>query len=142
MRNKIIVTVSVLFVLAIAYLGIVGSKVQEISTEIDIKASPDKVWEVLVNVEKWQDWSPIIKKSSGKVAMGEALQITMRGKEPEAEGPSYSPSIIHLDAPNSLIWRAHMMAGFVMTNDKMFELKENSSGGTKLIHKEMLLDHL
>ena len=136
MKKKILIGIGVLLIIGITYLGIVGSDAQVISTEIDIDAAPDKVWEVLVKVEKWQEWSPIIKKSSGKTAVGEALEITMVGKEPGEDGPTYNPEIIELDAPKAFRWRAHMMAGFIMTNDKSFELEENSSGGTKLIHKE------
>ncbi|WP_304236587.1 SRPBCC family protein [Jiulongibacter sediminis] len=32
--------------------------------EIKIQASPEKVWEVLTNIEKWPDWNNKISKSS------------------------------------------------------------------------------
>ena len=136
MKKKIGLSLAVIFVAALVYLAVKGSDMQEIKTEIDIAAPPSKVWAVLADVEKWQDWSPIINKSVGSASLGQKLEITMMGKEEGKDGPKYSPEITQFDAPNLFRWRAHMMAGFIMTNDKVFELQETSTG-TKLIRKEL-----
>ncbi len=47
----------------------------------------------------------------------------------------YAAVITKLEAPKSFRWRAVMMAGFLFTNDKIFELEEKGSG-TRLIHWE------
>jgi len=60
----------------------------------------------------------------------------MMGKEKGKDGPKYNPIITELEEPNYFRWRAHMLAGFVFTNDKIFELEETNSG-TRLTHKEM-----
>ncbi|MFW2438631.1 MAG: hypothetical protein ACN4GR_04600 [Arenicellales bacterium] len=59
----------------------------------------------------------------------------MTGKEKGKDGPKYDPVITELDEPGYFRWRAHMLAGFIFTNDKIIELKETSSG-TLLIHTE------
>ena len=48
----------------------------------------------------------------------------------------YRPIVTNVEEPKSFRWRGVMMAGFLMTNDKVFELEEISSG-TRLIHKEL-----
>lgn len=60
----------------------------------------------------------------------------MVGKEKGKDGPKYNPTITELEEPNYFRWRAHMFAGFIFTNDKIFELEETNSG-TRLTHKEM-----
>lgn len=107
---------------------------REIKTEIDISAPAEKVWDILMDINNWQQWNPIINQASGIAAAGSKLTITMKGKEGK-NGPKYMPVIINFDAPNLFQWRAKMMAGFLFTNDKIFELKEIDSG-TQLIHKE------
>ncbi|MCB0383868.1 MAG: SRPBCC domain-containing protein [Bdellovibrionales bacterium] len=131
-----LISVFGILVIALAILGVMGSKIQEIETEIEISAPPEKVWEALMDIDAWHTWSPIINSSSGAATIGSTLQMTMAGKAPGTDGPSYSPKIVELNKPFLFRWRAHMMAGFIMTNDKIFEL-EATPAGTRLIHKEL-----
>ena len=124
-----------LIFIGVIYLQIEGNKVQEITTEIEISAPPTKVWAILTNIDNWQEWSPIIKDSSGEATVGSEISITMMGKEKGKDGPKYNPIITELEEPNYFRWRAHMLAGFIFTNYKIFELEETSSG-TRLTHTE------
>lgn len=121
--------------IGVTYLAIEGSEMQEIKTEIEISAPPSKVWGILTNINNWQEWSPIINASSGEASIGSKLSITMMGKEEGKDGPKYNPVIEELNKPNYFRWRANMLAGFIFTNDKIFELKETESG-TRLTHTE------
>ena len=133
--KKIVLILLGLIAAGLAYLAIAGSELQEITTEIEISAPPEKVWAIILDIDKWQDWSPIIKESQGEAFVGSELTMTMIGKEEGEEGPKYKPVITELEASRHLRWRAHMLAGFVFTNHKILELEETSTG-TRLIHKE------
>ena len=133
--KKIIIILIVLLGVGISYLIIEGAKVQEIKTEIDISAPPSKVWGIITDIDKWQEWSPIINASQGKPLIGSKLSITMMSKEEGKDGPKYNPEIIELKKQKYFHWRAHMMAGFIFTNDKVFKLEETETG-THLIHIE------
>ena len=135
MKKTIACILAILGLSPLAYLGIKGQDIQEIETKIEIAAPPDKVWRILVNIEDWQNWSPIIKRSKGKAEVGEALDITMVGGV-DGEGPQYSPVITQLDAPRTLRWRAHMISEFMFTNDKVLELVATPEG-SRLVHKEV-----
>ena len=134
--KKIFITLVALVGAGIIYLAVAGSKLQEIKTEIVIDAPPPKVWSIISDINNWQEWSPIIKGSHGTASVGSELTITMIGKEEGQDGPKYNPIITELEEPSYLRWRAHMLTGFIFTNDKIIELEETSSG-TRLIHKEL-----
>ena len=134
MKILFILFVCITFI-GITYLAIKGSEMQEIETEIEITAPPSKVWSILTDVNKWQEWSPIINSSQGETSVGSELSITMMGKEEGKDGPKYSPKITELNEPNYFRWRAHMLAGFIFTNDKIFKLEETKTG-THLTHTE------
>jgi hypothetical protein len=106
---------------------------RELRTEIDIAAPITKVWNILTDFDHWKDWNPI-SQASGAASLGSKLTITMGGCEGK-DGMKYRPIITHLEEPKSFRWRGVMMAGFLFTNDKVFELEETSSG-TRLIHRE------
>ena len=133
--NKIIIIFIALTFIGITYLAIEGSKMQEIKTEIEISAPPSKVWGIITDIDNWQEWSPIINASQGVASVGTKLSITMMGKEEGKDGPQYNPIITELDEPTYFRWRAHMLAGFLFTNYKIFELEETSTG-TRLTHTE------
>jgi len=134
--KKVFVVFLMLVGVGFIYLAVQGSKLQEVKTEIDVSAPPSKVWSIIIDIDKWKEWSPIIKASHGTASVGSELTITMMGKEKDKDGPEYNPIITELEEPNYFSWRAHMLAGFIFTNEKVFELEETESG-TRLTHKEM-----
>jgi hypothetical protein len=133
--KKIIILLIILLGIGIAYLVIEGANVQEIKTEINISAPPSKVWNIITDIDKWQEWSPIINASQGNSVVGSKLSITMMGKEDGKGGPKYNPEIIELKKQTYFHWRAHMISEFMFTNDKIFKLEETETG-THLIHIE------
>ena len=133
--KRIFQVLGLLLLLGIVYLSIFGRKMQTVKTEIEIQAPPEKVWNIIADIDKWHEWSPTINASRGKAALGSTVTITMMSKEAGKDGPKYSPKIIRLDEPKYFHWRAHMMAGFIFTNDKIIEL-EKTDAGTKVTHKE------
>lgn len=49
---------------------------KELRTEIEIQASPDKVWEILTNLDQYPDWNPFIHHAIGAAKLGEKVDIT------------------------------------------------------------------
>lgn len=107
---------------------------REIKSEIQISAPASKVWSVITDFNSWKAWNPIVNQVSGNAALGSKLRVTMKGKDGK-DGGSYEPVILDFQSPSYLRWRGKMMAGFLMTNDKIFELKE-VNGRTHLVQKE------
>lgn len=136
MQNKTILVIVVLLSLGLAYLWQQGQKTVEISTQIDIAATPEQVWHVLSDIDAWAQWSPIINQSQGVAVKDSVLTITMVGEESSLDGPIYQPKIIELDAPRYLRWNAVMMTSVLLANDKVLELQATNNG-TRLIHKEL-----
>jgi hypothetical protein len=107
---------------------------REIKTEIKINAPQMEVWDILMAFDKWSDWNPTVNQASGTATLGSKVNITMAGPEGK-NGQKYSADITMFEAPRSFRWRAVMIYGFLMTNDRSFEL-EPLGDGTKLINTE------
>lgn len=135
--SKFLLVILVAPVFLILILWFLGKDMRTVTTEIEIAAEPSEVWSKLAQIDKWKDWSPIIKDSEGNASLGSKLVITMISEEGKdgKPGPRYEPVITQFDVNKNLTWTANMMAGFIMTNGKVLELVETGSG-TKLIHKE------
>ena len=108
---------------------------RELRTEIEIAAPSTKVWGILTDFDKWKEWNPIVNEIRGSASLGSKLNVTMCGKEGK-DSAKYTPIITRFEEPKLFRWRAKMMAGFLFTNDKIFELEEMGPG-TRLIHREL-----
>ena len=108
---------------------------KEIVTEIVINAPRDVVWKLITDFNHWTDWNPSVRRMSGDNGIGSKLDITMCNKS-GGDGPQYQPVITEMEEGKSFRWRAKMGMGFIFTNDKVIEL-EDTSGGTRLVHKEL-----
>ncbi|KAG0237476.1 hypothetical protein BGW42_000686 [Actinomortierella wolfii] len=53
-------------------------KIIEHKTGVSIDAPPDKVWEVLVDLDHYSEWNPLFVHARGTVALGETLHIKTR----------------------------------------------------------------
>jgi hypothetical protein len=107
---------------------------REIRTEIEITAPLTKVWSILTDFDNWAEWNPIVVQASGVASVGSKLNMTMRCGDDKAVN-KYMPVVTNVEELKLFRWRATMMADFIFTNDKVFELEEIDSG-TRLIHIE------
>ena len=107
---------------------------RELRTEIQITAPINQVWQLLTNFDHWKDWNPTVTQASGRALVDTTLSITMRGPDGK-DAMKYQAIVLEANPPINFRWRAKMMAGFLFTNDRVFELSEKN-GGTLLINKE------
>lgn len=54
---------------------------RDISTAIQIAAPPERVWEVLTDLERYGEWNPFIVSAAGEPLVGRRLTLKMRASE-------------------------------------------------------------
>jgi hypothetical protein len=75
---------------------------KEIITDIEIKASPSQVWQVLTDFEKYPTWNPFIKKISGVAARNEKLEVHM--PDPRGGTMVFTPTVLVAERDRELRW--------------------------------------
>jgi hypothetical protein len=104
------------------------------SKSIEIKASAEKVWEVMARIESWPDWIPVI--ISAKAAKGEPLSLGSSIKFKPRLGPiplNLTVKIVESDKPKRLAWGG---GGPGVSAIHSFNLEEKD-GVTKLTSSEV-----
>lgn len=124
--------VAFIFLLA-ATLYVIGRNVRDIKREVKINASPEQLWELLTDFNRWNEWNSTIKESSGHSSEGSVLNITINGNG--QRDSNYHPIVIESKKPEIFRWRANMISDFVFRNDRVFEIQV-IDGVTHFTHKE------
>lgn len=107
---------------------------KEIKTSIVIKASPEKIWETLVDLESYQYWNPFITYAKGKITIGEKLKITT--KPVGGRAFSFTPTIKEVVKDKKLIWFGQAIVRGLFDGQHQFELQDNEDGTTTFTQKE------
>jgi len=106
---------------------------KEIRTEIDIRASADRVWEVLTDLERYPEWNPFITRAEGDLREGGRLRIRI---EPPGRKPMhFRPVVQRVEEHSTLSWRGRFLAPGLFTGEHTFEL-EAGPNGVRLIQSE------
>lgn len=76
-----------------------------IDTWIDIEASPDRIWEVLIDFSKWSIWNSFIPLVEGELQKGETLQIQVN--PPGLKTMTFRPKISSIIQNKEIIQQYH-----------------------------------
>jgi len=101
---------------------------KEIRSEIDILASPEKVWEILTDLEKYQEWNPFLHHASGMTELGGKVDVTFKYGSKDM---TLHCTVTKNEAKAELRWRYHVGLPFLYQGEHIFVLEQR---GTNLIH--------
>ena len=105
----------------------------KISSEIDIQASVEVVWEILMDLDKYRDWNPFIISSKGIPKIGEKLKN--RIQPPGGKAMTFNPVVTKLNKNHVFEWKGELLVPGVFTGYHRFELSQEGNV-THLIHSE------
>ena len=95
---------------------------------IDIAAPPERVWDVLRDVERWPEWTPSMKSAellNGAMGPDGRARLNIAG----AGGRPSDWTVTEWDEGRRFAWEAHIMPGFTSWADHRLEAKD---GGTRV----------
>lgn len=125
---KIVATLLVITILKTTAMA------KEIKTQITINASPEKVWSILTNFEKYPEWNPFIKSIKGTPTVGK--RIIARIEPPKAKGMTFTPKVLAFDANKQFRWIGHLLMPGLFDGEHIFEIIDNGDGTTTFIQRE------
>ena len=106
---------------------------KRLRTDVDIDATPERVWEVLTDLAAYPAWNPFIVRAEGVVEAGRRLTLTMQPVGGRAM--TLRPRLVEVDVPRRLRWRGTVGVPGLMDAEHTFTLQARDSG-TRLVHQE------
>ncbi|MCC5928891.1 MAG: SRPBCC domain-containing protein [Cyclobacteriaceae bacterium] len=107
---------------------------KEIKTQIQINASPEKVWGVLTDFENQGKWNPFVRSITGDVKKGNNIKVVLG---PQGSKPmKFKPTVLAFDKNREIRWLGHLLIPGIFDGEHVFQLLENVDGSTTFIHSE------
>ena len=106
---------------------------RRIETGIDIAASPEAVWRVLVDFAAYPEWNPLIRRIEGEVRVGAKLRVTV---QPPGRNPmTFRPTVRAVDPARELRWLGRVLVPGLFDGEHGFVI-EPDGAGCRLRHEE------
>ncbi|MFF3851053.1 SRPBCC family protein [Streptomyces sp. NPDC002328] len=106
---------------------------REISTYIDIDASPGLVWEVLTDFARYPDWNPYIRELTGELRVGATLAL--RTQPAKGRPVNFKARVTAVTEGAELRWAGGLPVPGLFGGDHGFALNPHNSG-TRVLQDE------
>jgi len=107
---------------------------KQIITEIEIISSPAKVWGILTDFEKYQDWNPFIKQINGSDKEGGKLEVFI--ESPGGKVMVFKPTIKKVEKNKKLSWLGRALMPGIFDGEHTFEIIEVRENSLKFVQSE------
>jgi hypothetical protein len=104
-----------------------------IRTEALIPATPDAVWRVLTDFNRFHEWNPLNIKARGQPSLGARIPMTFLNPAKPGATVSMTVKITRFEPPHALEWLGHIP--IIFKGRHIFQLTPEGAG-THLLHGE------
>lgn len=108
---------------------------KKIETTIEIKATPEQVWKVLTDFEKYSEWNSFIKSIEGKKAQGEQWVIHI--EPPNRKMMKFTPKVLKFEPNKELRWLGSAAIKGIFDGEHYFKITNLNNGFIRFDHGEI-----
>ena len=106
----------------------------EIHTAIEIDATPDAVWSVLVDFVSYPQWNPFIRSIEGVAQAGNSLVVRIQPSG--ASGMTFRPKILVAQPPREFRWLGNLLIRGLFDGEHAFALHALPGSRTRFEQSE------
>ena len=93
---------------------------KENRNEIEIQATPEKIWAVLTDLEKYAEWNPLLHRAEGKIAVGEKVNISAKTASNDMD---FRCSVVKVKPDREFSWKFHVVLPFLFRGEHIFTIE-------------------
>jgi hypothetical protein len=107
---------------------------REVRTEITIDAPVHRVFQILIDIQRYHEWNPLIVSGRGRVEPGEKLDIAIR--LPGKPDIPYVVHILRVVNGREFVWIGHMKMKGILDGMHFFELFPEGANRVRVVQRE------
>jgi hypothetical protein len=90
-------------------------------TDIEIAASPDHLWSILMDFSRYPDWNPFIRRIDGVAEDGGRLDVLLA--PPGGRPMRFRPTVTRADPPQAFAWQGRFLLPGLFDGHHVFEIE-------------------
>jgi hypothetical protein len=106
---------------------------KKLFSEIKIDTSPEKVWNVLTDFEKYPQWNPFIFRIHGAPKEGEKLEVVMQ--KPDSNFIVSKPTVLKVKPKQELRWLSKWGISGIFDGEHIFKIRGRGDAGVWFIQE-------
>jgi hypothetical protein len=108
---------------------------KELHSEIEIAASPERVWDILTDFAAYPRWNPFIRSISGKLEVGERLEVRL--EPPGGRGITLRPTVLSAEPNRQLRWLGHLLVPGLFDGEHTLATKPLEENRVRFVQHEV-----
>jgi len=100
-----------------------------IETTIEINQSPEAVWSVLTNFDKYEEWNQFISSFKGDLVEGKIVSVSLGGM-------NFSPILLKVEPNRKLIWLGKLLFKGLFDGQHEFIITDLGNGKIRFDQNE------
>jgi hypothetical protein len=105
-----------------------------LTTQIDVDASPARVWALLTDFSAYPEWNPFIVRAEGRIEVGSRLSLRMQPVG--ARAVSLRPTVVEAAEGSRLRWRGRLWMRGIFDAEHDFRVEALDGGRSRLTQNE------
>ena len=106
-----------------------------LETSIEINASADRVWSLLMDFPAYPRWNPFVRSIEGVPSAGESLNVVIQS--PGSGGMRFHPEVLACELNRELRWKGKLWMPGLFDGEHFFKLEPGRSGGVRFAQGEV-----
>lgn len=102
----------------------------ELKTDITIHATPEQIWSVFADFDKYNEWNPFIKSITGNLELNKKFNA-------ELENMKFKPKLLVFEENAKMEWIGRLFFKGILDGKHSFELIDNGDGTTQFVQNEI-----
>ena len=107
---------------------------KENRNEIEIQSTPERVWEVLTDLDKYPEWNPLLCRAEGKLAVGEKVNLTARSASNDM---NLLCTVAAVEPKRQFSWKFHVVLPFLFRGEHIFKIEPIDEHKVRFIDREV-----
>jgi hypothetical protein len=107
---------------------------KQLRAEIDVHATPERVWQVLTDFAAYPQWNPFITRADGEARRGRRL--TLRMQPAGGRGMTFRPTVLEAAQGRQLRWLGRLLVPGLFDGEHRFTIRPLGDGQVRLVQQE------
>lgn len=107
---------------------------KELCTQIEIEATPDRVWEILTDFAAYPEWNPFIHMIQGQAAVGSKLEV--RIEPPGGRAMTFKPTVLEAAPRRELRWLGRVLVPGLFDGEHSLRIEPIGDSRVRFVQAE------